>query len=102
MIMTQTVAGATQVLEYPLQHFLICLHSHQQADNAVAASCFTLQSATRTGASLRLTLSACAAAAAAASRRSEIKLRKSDVDAETLAAAVTILPKTLTDSQRLK
>lgn len=100
--MTQTVAGATQVLEYPLQHFLICLHSHQQADNAVAASCFTLQSATRTGASLRLTLSAGAAAAAAASRGNEIKLRKSDADAETLAAAVTILPKTLTDNQHLK
>lgn len=52
--MTQTVSRVTQVLEYPLQHFLICLHSHQQADNAVAASCFTLQLAKHT---LNLTLS---------------------------------------------
>lgn len=28
-----------------LQHFLICLHSQQQADNAAAASCFSLLSA---------------------------------------------------------
>lgn len=32
-----------------LQHFLICLHSQQQADNAVAASCFSLHSAKYAG-----------------------------------------------------
>lgn len=41
--MTQTVSRATRVLEYPLQRFLICLHSPQRADNAAAASCLALQ-----------------------------------------------------------
>lgn len=30
-----------------IQHFLICLHSHQQSDNVVTASCFTQQPAKR-------------------------------------------------------
>lgn len=35
--------GQPEFLDYPLQHFLICLHSPQRADNAVTASCFALQ-----------------------------------------------------------